>query len=395
MNALKKILNVLLILIGVVLIVVCADLVLNKTVKTDYGSLSDADQEALKQIADVVVLFDDEYGNSDIWNESYNPNDNGCIITRKYGFVKGTSYVINADLSGNVFAQKIDMGEDYENVEVYRLACCTPQTIGMYFSSADNAAVTIDGEELFAMNYTSAVVSADLEQNFVKTSFKQDVQTADYPTADIEVDFNLNSKNIALTGLQYRIIDDLRDASSIEEIKELIAEYVIVREYQLSGTPKLALQQEKAELAEGCPQYVLYSVSSETGNDFTYFDKTSSNSIDFYSAFYYICSGQYSADTQTYFNETGNMYVGAALCEILDEKAIIPNWRELLDSSTEDNFVSQYSLLKAYFETSCGEYSGKSINDIQREYSFEEISSMAAVLIQNDNSKAAAQTSEK
>lgn len=389
MNTMKRILNIVLILIGVILIVVCTDLITNRTLKTDYSSLSDVDKTALDQIASVVALFDEDDGNEDIWSKNYNPTDNGCIITRKLGFLKGTSYVINEDLSGNIFAQKIDMGEEYDDVTVYRLAGCTPQTLKMYISSEDNGVIKVGDKQLFSMEYTSSVAygpGVGLEENFVKTSFKDDIQTSDFPEYNVDVDFSFNSRNIALTGLQYRIIDDLRDEVNAEEIKELIAEYVTVREYQLSGTPKLALQQEKIELALGCPQYVLYCVSGETGSNITYFNRNTSNSIDFYSAFHYICTGQYSNDLQEYFNEAGNVQVGAALCEILDKKAFVPNWREMLDSSTEDNLVTQYSLLKEYCDSNCQEYMGKSINEIQRAYSFEEISSMSDLLIKNENS---------
>lgn len=389
MNAVKRILNIVLILIGVILIVVCTDLITNRTLKTDYSSLSDVDKTALDQIVSVVDLFDENNGNEDIWSKNYNPTDNGCIITRKLGFLKGTSYVINEDLSDNIFAQKIDMGEKYEDISVYRLAGCTPQTLTMYFSSEDNEVVNMGDKQLFSMEYSSSVAYStgiSLEENFVKTSFKDDIQTSDFPKYDVDIDFNFNSRNIALTGLQYRIIDDLLDEVNPEEIKELIAEYVTVREYQLSGAPKLALQQEKIELAQGCPQYALYCISGETGSNTTYFNRDTSNSIDFYSAFYYICTGQYSSDLQEYFNEAGNVQVGAALCEILDKKAVIPNWREMLDGSTEDNLVTQYSLIKAYCNSNCQEYMGKSISEIQRAYSFEEISSMSDLLVKNENS---------
>lgn len=399
MNVLKKILNIILILVSIVLIILCADLLLNKTVKTSYDSLSSTDQTAINQITGVVNLFDDRYGNDDIWSESFNPLKKGYIITKTWGFMKGNSYAVNVDLSGNIFAQKIDMGEGYDGVTVYRLAFCTPQTLNLYFSGNENTVLHMNNEDLLSLKYSSNTVAQtgaeSFEEGFVKSVFCDEVQTGDVPSSNVKINFSIDSDNIALTGLQYRIIDDLRNASNIEEIKELIAEYVTVREYQMLNFPELALQQEKIELVEGCPQYVSYCISREVNHNLTYFNRSASNDIDFYSAFYYVCTGQYSNDVQTYFDKTGNIYVGAALCEILDEKAIIPGWREILEGSSEENFISQYSLIKAYCASACQKYAHKTVEDIQREYNFEEIKSMANLLEENNSTSSAAEDTDK
>lgn len=385
MNFLKKLLNVILIIIGIVLIAFCADLLLNKTVKTSYNELSDVDQKAIGQIGDIINLFDKEDGNEDIWNSDYNPADNSYIITRTYGAVKGTSYVINMDLSGDFFAQKIEMPSEYSDILVFRLACSAPDTISLYSPSNDGTALVVNGEEIYSLKYSSTTVShsgsGSFEESCIKGSFESEVQTADTPTVEVEQDFSLTDENVALTGLQYRIIDDLRDAEDIEEINELITEYVLVRDYQLKSSSDLALQQEKIELVQGCPLYVLYSVSDELGHGLTYFNRTKPNDIDFYSAFYYVCTGQYQNDPKEYFTGLGNAYVGAALCEILNDKRIVPGWNELLDKSTDDNFISQYSLIKDYCERACGKYSEKTLEDVQREYNYEEILNLSKTLI--------------
>ena len=72
MNAVKRILNVLLILLGVMLIAVCADLMSNKLGNTDFESLNEIDRGAIEEICRMTALFDDKYGNEEIWTEDYN-----------------------------------------------------------------------------------------------------------------------------------------------------------------------------------------------------------------------------------------------------------------------------------------------------------------------------------
>lgn len=385
MNFFKKLLNIFLIIIGVLLIAFCADLALNKTFKTSFEELSEVDRQALSQVGDVINLFDEEEGNEDIWNSNYNLAQGGYIISRTYGSVKGTSYVINVDLTENIFAQKIEMPSEYDDILVFRLSASAPQAISLYAPSNDNIMINVNGEEIYSLKYSSTTVSHNgsdsFEESYVRGTFETMVQTADCPTVDIEEDFSLTEENVALTGLQYRILDDLREAKDSEEIKELVAEYVIVREYQLKDNAEFARQQEEVELVQGCPQYVFYNISGELGHNQTYFNRSKSNDIDFYSAYYYICTGQYQSDPLEYFTERGNAYVGAALCEIIENKNIVLDWSSLLDESTDDEFISQYYLIKAYYARACERYSKKTIEDIQKEYNYDEILNMAKALV--------------
>ena len=204
MNALKKILNVVLILIGLVLIIFCVDLIGNKSLNKSYSDLNELDQNALAEIADIVTLFDEEDGNDEIWDSKYNPNNVGCIVTGSYGFLKGKSYTINVDLSDNIFAQKIEMPAKYSDVSVYRFSYFAPQTLTL-FSSSDEY-LNLNSEEVLSIKYNTAAImyngTGSLEEEYVKDTFTQQVETEDYPTVEIQEHFELTQENIALTGLQ-------------------------------------------------------------------------------------------------------------------------------------------------------------------------------------------------
>ena len=57
MNGFKKLFNFLLIIVGIILIVVCADLVVNKTVNTSFESLEKLDKNAIEDVCDVISLL--------------------------------------------------------------------------------------------------------------------------------------------------------------------------------------------------------------------------------------------------------------------------------------------------------------------------------------------------
>ena len=131
MNKVKRIGNVLLILIGVVLIVVCADLISNKLGKTSLHQLDEVDRGAIEEICAMTALFDERYGSDEIWNESYDLRRCPCVLTRSFGFVKGYTYIVNMDYNKSIFSQKIKMPSEYEGISVYRLSYLTPMTFSL------------------------------------------------------------------------------------------------------------------------------------------------------------------------------------------------------------------------------------------------------------------------
>lgn len=388
MNGLKKLLNVLLIIIGIILIVFCVDLIINKTANKTYTELGSVDRDAITEMCSIISLFDDRKGNDDVWNTNYNLSDTGCIITKTYGSLKGTSYAVNVDLSGNIFAQKITLPEEYSDIPVYRLSYFAPQTLSLCVPSNDRNYIDLKGDEVYSVKFSKSTVmyngSGSLEESFVKDTFEKAVETPDAPTAEISEHFQLTEENIALTGLQYRIIDDICDADTLEEVNELITEYVTVREYQLEGNPTLARQQESIELVEGREQFVFYNISELIGHNITYFNKEKTDAIDFYSAYYHVCTGHYQSSTEEYFDHMGNVYVGAVLCEILSDKGLVPNWENKLDNSSNESFSSPYSLIRDYYERACTGIEKKDIDTIKEEYNYGGILNMAKALVQGN-----------
>ena len=388
MNKFKKFLNVLIILTAVIFIAVCVDLLTNKTLNTSYDSLSTVDQGAISEICDIDGLFDKRKGNDEVWDVKYNLNGTPCIIMKKNGFIAGRAYAINLDFSKSLNAQRIEMPGRHSDIPVYRLAFCSPEGLLFRFSSDDIGNAEVKKNSVLAMKYTSNTVkykgAGSLEETYVKNTFVTATESPDQPEAKVEAHFQMEEENIALMGLQYRIIDDMRTARSLKELNELIAEYVKVRDYQADMYPEFERQAEEIELVDGRKQYVFYKVSELTKHDITYFNKEKNDSITFFSAYHYLCTGRYNSEVSDFVDYLGYVYSGAALCEIMKEQGFCHDWEKRLDNSTNTDFVSPYTLYKEYCEKACGEYDKKTIDDIKREYNYEQMISMARALIKGN-----------
>lgn len=384
MNAVKKFFNILLILFGIVLIAICADLMTNKLTRTEFKDLDETDRGAIEELCEITSLFDDEYGNENIWNDSYNPRNNASMITRRYGMVKGSTYAVNLSVTKNMFAQRITMPEEYSDIPVYRFSYLTPFTFALA-KKEDSGFTDVEGRMVYAACFDTQSVKYNgtdsLEESFVKNTFEREVESADVPTIDENVHYDLDVENIALTGLQFRILDDMLAETSEEKLKEMISEYVTVREFQEKKFPEFAHAREQRELRDGCAQYVFYNISDLIDHDITYFNKEKSDSITFYSAYYYLCTGRYNSDVSEFLDESGNVYSGAALCRIINDNELIRNWSSKI-SGDEVSFSSPYSLLQGYCSKKCSKYyNEKDINDIKRTYNYDEVISMARALM--------------
>lgn len=380
MNAVKKLLNIILILFGVILIVFCADLVINKLVHTDLSQLDETDRAALEEICSMTELFDDKYGNDTVWTEDYNLRNEPVVITRNYGLIKGSTYAVNMTFTKNIFAQRIKMPDEYSDIPVYRLSYLYPQSFKL--AKQEEAGFTdVAGTRAYASAFDQSLVkmngTGSLEENIVEATFKDSVESIDVPSQSDSNSFDITEENIALMGLQYRIIDDMMGADSPDKLDEFIAEYVKVREYQAEKYPEFTKTKAASEISGGCTKHVFYSISKLIGHDITYFNKEEAESITFYSAYYYLCTGRYNSDIGEFLNKMGDEYAGAALCRIISENELEDNWQRKIDGA---NYTSQYTILKNYSEKYCGKYADKTIEDIQRTYNYEEIIGMARAL---------------
>ncbi len=371
MRVLKKILNILIIVIGVVFIAFCVDLVLNKAVNTSNDKLSEDDQAAVQQISNIVALLD-ERGDT-IWDSGSDLADNAYVVYKSHGFLKGSVYVINADLSGNIFAQEIT-ASDNSTVKVYRLSYAAPQTLKLLFAAEEETTVTIGGTDMYAVRYTSDTISdygtGSLEETFCKGIFERYIM----PLEEIaDESAALTAEDAALIGLEYEVIDDMLSCESVTELNEYIAYYVTLRCDRTETGDTAQLAEEQQETQYGSAQYFWYAISQQLGHNYTYFNRVIPDDINFYSAYYYVFSDGYSGDVETYFSQTSRTNTGAALCEVLS-KNIVASWGSRLgQKSGDDSCVSQFDLLCEYCDAYCQSYTGITVEELKEKYGYKNL----------------------
>lgn len=373
----KKVLNLLSIVVGIALIIVCADLVSNKLSKTKLTELDEIDRNAIEELCQMNALFDEKYGSDEIWNENYNMRDYSAVITRKEDVGKGRTYVINMTLNRNVFAQKIDLPSEYDGIPVYRLSYLAPETFKLA-KIEQPCFETVFGSRVYVTTYDTQSVmfngTDSLEEAYVKSTFTDAVESIDIPTGT-SAHFEKEAENIALLGLEYCLIDDIMSAKSKEQLDELVEEYVIVRDYQDEKYPDFAETRKNIETKYGCAQYVFYDISRMIDHNITFFNKEESESITFYSAYYYLCTGRYNSDVSEFLDDTGVVYSGAALCRIINDNSLKNEWESCVCENT-----SPYDILKKYSARHKDGSVNKTIDDVKRAYDYEEIIGLARTL---------------
>ncbi len=380
MKILKKILNVILIIFGAALIAVCAELIYNKMYQTDFYDMDETDRGAIEELCLMNKLFDERYGSDEIWNESYNLRKYPFVFTREGDFIHGRTYVVNMDMGRNLFAQSIKMPADYADMKVFRLSRLTPQLFDLSKDVEDNGFIDIFGNRAYRAVYDEQTVrykgTGSLEEECVKQTFEDAVESVDVPVQKRQ--FDINSENLGLLGLQYRLIDDMLSAENEDDLKEYITEYVVVREAQTLLDEDFAETVKQIETKYGSEQYVFYKISKKINHNITYFNKEEEDSITFYSAYYYLCTGKYNSNINDYLDYAGYEYTGAALCRIIDDNDLAYDWEHRIDENT-----SPYDIIKKYCNKYCADIKKKSLDDIKEIYSYDEINELANTLVEN------------
>ena len=232
MNGVKKVLNILLILFGVCLIVVCCDLVLNKAYQADLSKVDETDRAAVEELCSMISEFDSKYGSDYVWTENYNLRKCSFVLTRELGFARDRTYVVNLKLSKDITAQELKMPDEYSDIKVYRLSYFAPAAFKAERDEPEFG--EFNGARVLYASFDKPVITMNgtgsLEESEVKMTFLDTVESVDTPTPSGSVHFEMDEENVALLGLQYRLIDDMLAEPPKEQLNELLAEYVLVRD---------------------------------------------------------------------------------------------------------------------------------------------------------------------
>ncbi|WP_291564081.1 MULTISPECIES: hypothetical protein [unclassified Clostridium] len=376
-KGLKKpvIIGTLIIVLGVWII---GNIVLNKTTKIDYNSLDQTDKEMFTELSKIYINFRD---NSDkLWDEKYKLNEKPIILVRankSNGLIRNQAYAINLDdYNKSIFSKKIEVSTSLELPNVYRLSKFEPNTLNTWLPN-NFGKVNIKGKDVFYFKYYPDMFeNPDLYLNFSSFLLHEAFHTYEqkdwlYDSNDGEYieNYPYDKENYALIGLEFKLLDECMKANNVNEIKNYLREWTIIRTYRYKKWPQL-LAETNTEAIEGTARYIEYSYSKLIEGKLTVLAKKQEPYyVTFSEAYNYIANNQ--AESPNYLERPMRYETGAALGLIMDKANI--NWKTEIEDSKDKPGKTQYQILKEYFNVSNEDISDENVDKIKNENNYNEL----------------------
>lgn len=376
-KGLKKpvIIGTLIIVLGIWII---GNIVLNKTTKIDYNSLDQIDKEMFTELSKIYINFRDN--SNKLWDEKYKLNEKPIILVRankSNGLIRNQAYAINLDdYNKSIFSKKIEVSTSLKLPNVYRLSKFDPNTLNTWLPN-NFGKVNIKGKDVFYFKYYPDMFeNPDLYLNFSSFLLHESFHTYEqkdwlYDSNDGEYieNYPYDKENYALIGLEFKLLDECMKANNVNEIKNYLREWTIIRTYRYKKWPQL-LAETNTEAIEGTARYIEYSYSKLIEGKLTVLAKKQEPYyVTFSEAYNYIANNQ--AESPNYLERPMRYETGAALGLIMDKANI--NWKTEIDDSKDKPGKTQYQILKEYFNVSNEDISDENVDKIKNENNYNEL----------------------
>ncbi|HBJ2611980.1 TPA: hypothetical protein LA742_000390 [Clostridium botulinum] len=370
------------IIIGIIIIFlgicIIGNTVLNKTTKIDYNSLDKTDREMFTKLSKIYTNFRDN--SNKLWNEEYKLNEEPIILVRankSNGLIRYQAYAINLDYyNKSIFSKEIEIPSSLVLPNVYRLSKFDPNTINTWFPY-NFGTVSIEGKDVFYFKYYSDMLNdPDLYYDFPSFllhesfhTYKQKDWLYDSNDGEYIESYPYNKENYALIGLEFKLLDKCMQSNNVNEIKDYLRQWTIVRTYRYKKWSQL-LAETNTEAIEGTARYIEYSYSKLTGGKLTVLArKQEPYYVTFSEAYNYIANNQ--AESPNYLERSMRYETGAALGLIMDKANI--NWKTEIEDNKNKPGKTQYQILKEYFNISNEDISDGNIDKIKNENNYNEL----------------------
>ncbi len=324
----------------------------NKIFNTAYKQLNDTDQKMLAEYNELYGAFQKE----NLWKDFDLENKTILAVSKDN---LNTYLLTPTNAPNNIFSKKIDMPDDFQLQEVYRIVPITPQVIKIRFDLVSNfntigESITVFKNDVYFIKYDAETSFEKINQSehfapfLTHESFHYYMQNnwRQYDRPNTELD----NEGLQLFKNQYELLDliseEIRSGSSKERLINYTKQYVDIVSRRIENNEEYVLSELAHETAEGTAQYLSIKAADIVGYDFgiMYFDNVTN--VPFADVFKQIEVGnlgvEFLANRMPY--ETG-----AQLCLLFDELQI-PNWQEKLNAQTLDKPIGLYDVLKDYID---------------------------------------------
>lgn len=377
-KGLKNAIKVLGIIIIILVLWIIISIISNKIIKIKYNSLDIKDKMMITGLSKVYNTF--QYNTDKLWNEKYKLNEIPILLikaNKSNGLIRNQAYAININkYTNNIFSSEIDIPESLGLPKVYRVTKFDPKTLATWLPG-NFGTINIKGEEVFYFKYCPEMFkNPDLYYKFslvlIHESFhicKQKNWLYDSNNGEYIENYPHTKENYALIGLEFELLDKCMESNNINEIKEYMKQWTVVRTYKYKKWPQL-LAETNTEAIEGTARYMEYAYSKLVGKHLTVLSiKQPPYHITFSDAFNYIANNK--GESPKYLERPIRYETGSALGLIMDKLNI--NWKDKIEDSKQKSGKAQYQILKEYFNISDKDISEENLDKIKNENNYNEL----------------------
>lgn len=270
-----------------------------------------------------------------------------------------TAYLLNPETKVNsIFARKITMPSD-SDLEVYRISSISPSLFSLRFDGNFNSTeetYQLYGSNIYYTKYNNPdsmtkPFSSEHYITFLSHEAFHYYMQKNWAFGSTYSTDMMSEHDRKLLYEEYKVLSEiqtalLKNTSDRAVFLQYARDYRDAVKKRLESNPEYVNLELARETTEGTATYVGIKASEITGYDFgvMYFDNA--KNIPFSGLENDVESGlfqkRFLADRIPY--ETG-----ALLCLLMDELEI-PDWKETLNSQTEENHITLYSIINDFLE---------------------------------------------
>ena len=293
-------------IICVIALSAVASISANKISVADYKEMSDSDRLMFDALSQVYNVF--EQNPKEIWTENFLLHKRPIVLYDKNGLLRGSTYVVNIDLSKSLHAKKVAMPNDFYGGDVYRVTGIHPSLFALWRQSK---VVTIGEICAVALIYNKSTIN---DGSFINNLVYDGYLLYAREKSKITLPLEYESEVIAYNDLISRILESETEKEKNTTISDLIS----AREEQSKNNLFADRYITINEMYHGAALYCVVNIARALESEYTV-------SID---------------------NPLAQS--GEALGRILDNLPIGSGWRCAVENSEEESLVTQYSLLREY-----------------------------------------------
>lgn len=342
-----------------------------------FESLSDVNKKMLTELSNIYRQF--EQSDNTLWSKDFAFQSKPLLLVRTnkdHGIFRKEAFAINVPMENSFFAKEIKIPKSMGLPRIYRVSRFAPSTFEAWNPLANFGTFNTRGTEVMFFKYYPKMFSdPKLRYRFATFLlheafhiFHQKLWKYDAHGAEWIKNYPEEQEQYAVLGLEFNLLDKARAAKDIQQTKQYLWDWAVVRNYRYQKWPQL-IAETKTEAIEGTAQYVQYQyIALIMGRKFTVLPTgLEPYHLTFMKVFDSISNNQ--TKRQQLYRDI-RYETGSALGFLMDKADI--SWKQEIEDKPGKPGKTQYEILNDYFQLQ-GKATEEKIRELKKKYDFQSL----------------------